>query len=401
MAPVFRTGTDAQGSFLSIAGNGNPEAVGYISKKVSVGRSGTYSFSVLFSFSEDVNPQRNLLFQCIGATHDGIFDFYRLPDGMVEGRAKIVIPEGTTEAKLRIFYRFNGGGEARIRSLSLVPTDPVEPRWVKFACISGRPDFGKAAEIIDKCAAEGVDLLLLPEHCCQEGGNAAFADSIFSLYSSRAARHGMYISGAVTHIEPDGRKFNKGVLFDRSGNLTGVYDKIHPYSPEVNDDGVTPGRRTDIFHTDFGKVGIIICYDSWFTDVTELLARKGAEVILLPNAGYYKSLLHARAADNGVRFVVSSLYDPAAIFDTAGRDIEDPLRDPTVRSLDGTFRDIQVFECDGIRLLISSLDLNRSPSPHYNGGTMVEAPGGKRNRADQLIYLDDMIKREKERWWVE
>jgi hypothetical protein len=32
---------------------------------------------------------------------------------------------------------------------------------------------------------------------------------------------------------------------------------------------------------------------------------------------------------------------------------------------------------------------------------MLEAPGGKRNRAEQTLYLDDMIKKEKERWWEE
>jgi alpha-L-fucosidase len=52
-------------------------------------------------------------------------------------------------------------------------------------------------------------------------------------------------------------------------------------------------------------------------------------------------------------------------------------------------------------MLSASLDLNCSPAPHYNGGEMLEAPGGKRNRADQLLYLDDMIKKEKERWWEE
>jgi hypothetical protein len=30
---------------------------------------------------------------------------------------------------------------------------------------------------------------------------------------------------------------------------------------------------------------------------------------------------------------------------------------------------------------------------------MLEAPGGKRNRADQILYLDNLIQKEKERWW--
>jgi len=52
-------------------------------------------------------------------------------------------------------------------------------------------------------------------------------------------------------------------------------------------------------------------------------------------------------------------------------------------------------------LSIASLDLNCSPSPAYNGGTMFSAPGGKRNRREQKVYLEDQIKRERERWWVD
>jgi hypothetical protein len=50
-------------------------------------------------------------------------------------------------------------------------------------------------------------------------------------------------------------------------------------------------------------------------------------------------------------------------------------------------------------MLVAGLDLNCNNSPHYNGGKMLEAPGGKRNRADQILYLDELIKQEKERWW--
>jgi hypothetical protein len=143
----------------------------------------------------------------------------------------------------------------------------------------------------------------------------------------------------------DGKKYNRGVLYDRSGKLAGVYDKIHPYSSEVNWEGITPGTKTDIIDTDFGKVGMIICYDSWFTDVAQLFALKGAEVILFPVAGYYRSLIPARCADNRVRFVIS-VKDKRmgyGIFDTAGRDVQDPDKDPTVfvRPSAQSFKDVR------------------------------------------------------------
>ncbi len=53
-----------------------------------------------------------------------------------------------------------------------------------------------------------------------------------------------------------------------------------------------------------------------------------------------------------------------------------------------------------MNLLVSSLDFNFSPSPAYNGGTMSSAPGGRRNRRDQMYYPDEDIQTEKERWWT-
>jgi hypothetical protein len=216
----------------------------------------------------------------------------------------------------------------------------------------------------------------------------------------------MYIAASIYVVdETDGKKYNRGVLYDRSGQLMGIYDKIHPYSPEANQQGVIPGSRTEIFETDFGKVGMIICADSWFTDVTQLFALKGAEVILFPVAGYFRSIIHARAADNRVRFVISVVDRRFGygIFDSAGRDIQHPDKDPTVfaSAAAQTYKDIRAFEINGVGLLVGSLDLNCNISPHDWGGNMVDAPGGKRNRDDQIIYLEEMIQKEKERWWVE
>ena len=404
--PHFVLKEDAKSRYLSLTGGGDHSAVAYISTTTHLAP-GTYEYKVRFSISDDVNPQRNLLFQCRTSTQDGIFSFYKLGDNMVEGRETIVVSGNqTANAELRIYYRFNPGGEVKIRELSITPVDPVQPRWARFACTQGQMNYAQMTAIAAQAAKDNADLLLYPEMVSQSGGeDASRGDEVMNLIASLAAQHKIYIGASVYVVDQtDGKKYNRGVLYDRNGQLVGVYDKIHPYSPESTDSGITSGMKTDIFQTDFGKVGIIICYDSWFTDVTQLFALKGAEVILFPVAGYYRSLIHARAADNQVRFVISVLDQTMGygLFDTAGRDIQNPDKDLSVRtSSRQTFKDIRTFEVDGIGLLCGSLDLNCNISPHYNGGTMLEAPGGKRNRDDQLIYLDDMIKTEKERWWKE
>jgi predicted amidohydrolase len=399
-APHFVLKQDTAGTYLSLSGNGDETAIAYLSTKIPLAP-GTYNYTALFSITEDVNPQRNLLFQCLASTHDGIFKFYKLDKGMIEGRGTIVVTGNQTiDAELRVFYRFNAGGEVKIRSISLIPTEPIKPRWVRFACTTGNMTMEQIPAMAEQAARDKADLLLYPEHVAQKSGDATHGDELLQLLSDLAAKHKMYVAASALVIDKtDGRKYNRGVLYDRQGALVGVYDKIHPYSPEVNDKGITPGTKTAIFNTDFGKIGIIVCYDSWFTDITELLALKGAEVILFPVAGYYRSLIPARAADNGVRFVISVLGGSYGIFDTAGRDVENPDKDATVGMSGATFKEVRTFNVNGIGMLCADLDLNCSPSPHYNGGTMLEAPGGKRNRADQILYLDDLIKKEKERWW--
>ena len=97
----------------------------------------------------------------------------------------------------------------------------------------------------------------------------------------------------------------------------GVYDKNMLFDPEL-DNGTSPGVGYPVFETDFGKVGIIICYDSWFPEPARLLGYKGAELLLFPNAGYYRELMPARASDNGLAIAVSSLNCPAGVWDSGG-----------------------------------------------------------------------------------
>jgi hypothetical protein len=96
----------------------------------------------------------------------------------------------------------------------------------------------------------------------------------------------------------------------------------------------------------------------------------------------------ARAADNCVRLVTSSLSGPLGMWDTAGRDVQAPDADPTCSAnAENTFLDPRETTVGKIRVLFASFDLSRSPSPHNWGGPMLSAPGGRRNRRDQLRLL--------------
>jgi predicted amidohydrolase len=118
-----------------------------------------------------------------------------------------------------------------------------------------------------------------------------------------------------------------------------------------------------VFDLDFGRVGIIICYDSWFPEATRLLGLKGAEVILFPSEGYHPPLLPARAVDSRVYIVASSVFYPAVILDTLGN---------SVASTESG-------------LVTASVDLSRRPTPHPNaGGSLNTSPGGRRGTRNSL-----------------
>jgi predicted amidohydrolase len=111
--------------------------------------------------------------------------------------------------------------------------------------------------------------------------------------------------------------YNTAVLLDRDGRVTGKYRKVYLPREEV-EAGLTPGSSYPVFRTDFGTVGIMICWDEFYTDPARALARKGAELILWPVWGGNPTLARARAYENHL-FLVSSGYDyPTHIIDPNG-----------------------------------------------------------------------------------
>src|SRR5260221_11128365 len=107
---------------------------------------------------------------------------------------------------------------------------------------------------------------------------------------------------------------NTAVLIDRAGRFIGKYRKVYLPREEI-EGGLTPGNDYPVFRTDFGKVGMMICWDLQYADPARALALRGAEMILMPIWGGNEALAKARAIENQV-FLVSSGYDyPTSIMD--------------------------------------------------------------------------------------
>ena len=407
-APLFKWTRKDGDRCLLAAGNGSDDCFGTVQAPVVLRAGRTYRFNVQFRISKQVDPQKNMRFSVYADNeshfNNGIFRFSRCKDGWVKGEERFAVPgKKNIPGHVRVGYCFNAGGQAWVKQVSLSECPPVTPRPVRVAATKGKVSLKEWCTVLDAAGKAKVDLILLPEMVNGEAVESMRGPTS-QLMALKARQYEMYVAGGLyLRDRKKDRTYNTCLLFDRKGRLTGRYDKNHPYTPELwNDAGITPGRDVPVFKTDFGTVGILICYDSWFTDVTELLALKGAEIILFPNAGYFRSLMPARTADNCVRFVTSSLSCPLGIWDTAGRDITNPEADPTNgANVDprATAHHIRKRKVGKVEMLIATLDLAQSPSPANWGGPCLSAPGGRRNRREQISLLQDQIKKETERWW--
>ena len=146
-----------------------------------------------------------------------------------------------------------------------------------------------------------LDIVALPE-CYFRGKSAAvdyqYLDDSVLLDSMKlyAKDNNIYI--AFNFYEREGTKlYNTVVLVDRNGEYVGKYRKVN-LPPEES--AITPGDSYPVFDLDFGKVGILICWDGWFTEPAKTLVDNGAEIIIIPTWCNIMRNLKTITAENGV-----------------------------------------------------------------------------------------------------
>ncbi len=88
------------------------------------------------------------------------------------------------------------------------------------------------------------------------------------------------ITGSMPEIK-DGQLYNAGYLCKRDGTVE-RYEKIHVTPDEAKVWGMQGGNQLKVFDTDCGKVGILICYDSEFPELSRLLADDGMDILFVP-----------------------------------------------------------------------------------------------------------------------
>jgi omega-amidase len=121
--------------------------------------------------------------------------------------------------------------------------------------------------------------------------------------SEWAGRNKAWIIYGCIRKSPDG-VFNTALIYNRSGVLIGMYDKLHL---QTHDYKYTPGKHLDVYESDFGTFGVMICADRRWPETARTLTLKGALVIFNPTYGMHGDLnlcmMRTRSYENGIYIV--------------------------------------------------------------------------------------------------
>jgi len=185
----------------------------------------------------------------------------------------------------------------------------------------------RVREALHEAAAGRADLAVFPEATLTRFGShvqtaAEPLDGPFCSGLAEAAKEtGVALVAGVFEPAPDGRVYNTAVVMDGDGTLVAAYRKLHLFDAfaQRESDLVAPGSSVTLAALGGVSVGVEICYDIRFPELTRALAVGGASLVTVSaawQAGLFKeehwvTLLRARAIENTVWIAaVGQVPDP-------------------------------------------------------------------------------------------
>ncbi len=178
-----------------------------------------------------------------------------------------------------------------------------------------------AEKLVSRAAAGGADLVMLPEMFCCEYNNKAFLENrepargvIWQSLSSSAAENRVWLIGGSIPEADGERTYNTSFVFDRNGRQVTSHRKMHLFDIDVEggqsfreSQTFTAGDQITLFDTEFGKMGLCVCFDIRFPELSRLMALDGGKVIFCPASfnmttgpAHWELMFRARAVENQV-----------------------------------------------------------------------------------------------------
>lgn len=241
---------------------------------------------------------------------------------------------------------------------------------------------------LEKIKDENPDFVILPEmFCCpyQPENFPIYAEKeggpVWQQLSGYAKQYGIYlIGGSMPEKDAEGNVYNTSYIFDREGKQIGKHRKVHLFDIDVKggqtfkeSDTLTAGDSDTVFDTEFGKIGVMLCFDIRFPELSRMMVNDGAKVIFVPAAfnmttgpAHWELSFRTRALDNQIYMVgCAPARDVSAGYISWGHSI---VTDPWGRVID------MLDEKKGI--LLAELDMD------YEEQVREELPLLKSRRKD-------------------
>ena len=304
------------------------------------------------------------------------------------------------------------GADVSVKSTSDQPPRKVivgtvmQPFWGKYpglekrlAQLTGIVD--RTQELSEKKYGRGLDLAVLPEVALtgqgEDVGNVAdwsfpLEGAVKDTFAREARKCHCYVVATTYLLEDRATKrcSNAAILFDRSGEVRGIYRKVQLVVDAKTgsmEHGATPGKEEPVFQCDFGKLGIQICYDMDFDYGWGELARKGAELVAWPSQSPQTSQPACRAKHNHYYIVSSTWHNNASIFEPTGKIVSQvtwAMRDDKVK--------MGNINPPDNNILVQELDLSYAIVPYsralQRGEALTKAYGDK---AGYRYYQDEEL----------
>jgi predicted amidohydrolase len=175
------------------------------------------------------------------------------------------------------------------------------------------------ADLTGQAATAGADLVAFPEYATYLGPDSRFAEVAESAHDGRIISHIRELAvqydisillGSMVESVSDALH-NTSVFVDASGQLAGVYRKVHLFTSTLENavgsesDRITPGSELTLVKWRDWNFGLSICFDVRFPELYRELAGLNADVLTIPAAftsvtgrDHWNVLLRARAIEN-------------------------------------------------------------------------------------------------------
>lgn len=197
---------------------------------------------------------------------------------------------------------------------------------IQMPTVADKMENVRAVQIyLEKVKDAKPDFVILPEmFCCpyQTENFPIYAEEeggpVWQQLSAYAKQYGIYLlGGSMPEKDAEGKVYNTCYIFDREGKQIGKHRKVHLFDIDVKggqtfkeSDTLTAGDSATVFDTEFGKMGVMLCFDIRFPELARMMVNDGAKAIFVPAAfnmttgpAHWELSFRTRALDNQIYMI--------------------------------------------------------------------------------------------------